>query len=207
MIKSARSCIPLFIFACINHFTWNWNWQLRCDLYTRVRTTHYLWVVMQRPFLFSDSYILSKIKRVNLYFGNTFAVSSLGSSSGEVRSYNIPASSLQESRTKGKQFPEDTLVKCSDSQRDGPRFSSKFLDNPVIEVESVIREGSLDCGSNRYVLDGHCSWMCKTFYFSLSKYFFYEFNVGMGNKKKVTPWRYQNLHHRSHLLLTAIVLL
>ncbi|KAF7818679.1 PWWP domain-containing protein 2A-like isoform X1 [Senna tora] len=76
-------------------------------------------------------------------------VSSLGSSSGEVRLNNVSASSLRDSRTKGKQFPEGSLVKCSDSQRDGPGFSSKFLDVPVIEVESDIRDEGLDLGSTR----------------------------------------------------------
>ncbi|XP_061352622.1 uncharacterized protein LOC133297476 [Gastrolobium bilobum] len=74
--------------------------------------------------------------------------SSPGSSS-ELRLSNVTASGLQERRMAVKQFPEDTLVRCSNYQEGRPVCSSECFDAPAMEVGSAIQDDGLDLGGNR----------------------------------------------------------
>ncbi|RDX61199.1 hypothetical protein CR513_60592 [Mucuna pruriens] len=82
-------------------------------------------------------------------FSNPASGSSPGSSSGEVRLSNVTTSSLQERTKTMKQFSEDTLVRCSIYQEGRPVSSSEFFEAPVVEVDSAVRDESLDLGGNR----------------------------------------------------------
>ncbi|TKY62094.1 PWWP domain [Spatholobus suberectus] len=81
-------------------------------------------------------------------FSSPASGSSPGSSSGEVRLSNVTASSLQEGRMPMKQFSEDMLVRCSIYQEGRPVCSSEFFDAPVVEVDSAVRDESLNLGGN-----------------------------------------------------------
>ncbi|OIW01573.1 hypothetical protein TanjilG_21153 [Lupinus angustifolius] len=62
--------------------------------------------------------------------------SSPGSSSGEIRSSNVIASSLKEKKLGALHFPEPTPARCSNSHDHRSVSSSELSDDPVMEVDS-----------------------------------------------------------------------
>jgi len=55
-----------------------------------------------------------------------------------------------------KQVSENTMVRCSIYQEGRPVCSSEFFDAGVVEVDSAVRDESLDLGSNRFVIVQAC---------------------------------------------------
>ncbi|KAL9332008.1 hypothetical protein ACSQ67_001618 [Phaseolus vulgaris] len=80
---------------------------------------------------------------------SSFSNPASGSSSGEVRLSNVTARSLQGRGMTTKQFSENMMVRCSIYQEGRSVCSSEFFDAAVVEVDSAVRDESLDLGSNR----------------------------------------------------------
>ncbi|KAG2406103.1 hypothetical protein LR48_Vigan641s005700 [Vigna angularis] len=80
---------------------------------------------------------------------SSFSNPASGSSSGEVRLSNVTARSLQGKGMTTKQISENTMVRCSIYQEGRPVCSSEFFDAGVVEVDSAVRDESLDLGRNR----------------------------------------------------------
>jgi len=74
-----------------------------------------------------------------------------------VRLSNVTARSLQGRGMTTKQFSENMMVRCSIYQEGRSVCSSEFFDAAVVEVDSAVRDESLDLGSNRFVLCKHAS--------------------------------------------------
>jgi len=74
-----------------------------------------------------------------------------------VRPSNVTARSVQGRGMTTKQFSENTRVRCSNNQEGRSVCSSEFFDAAVVEVDSAVRDESLDLGSNRFVLCKHAS--------------------------------------------------
>ncbi|KAK7396603.1 hypothetical protein VNO78_17729 [Psophocarpus tetragonolobus] len=91
----------------------------------------------------------SVFTRIPSSFANPTSGSSPGSSLGEVRLPNVTACSLQGKRKAVKQISEDMLVRCNSYKEGRPVSSSEFSDTPVVEVDSVVRDESLNLSGHR----------------------------------------------------------